>query len=838
MFRISKTLLFFLLLALFCSLSAQIKVSPELSKKLYQQAERNIKALPDFKHKAYQKLLNQYPDGLMAFLLASEENAKLLIANPKDIEAHYLSLNNDPELSKSNLNENIILSYICKITVSDERIEFYRQQMLDRELQAIKERFSDMTERVRAVNLWCRKYMTFEQTSGRDLSPLDILNLTNVGRCEENQIFFVAAARSAGIPARPAFTPWWAHADNNHAWAEVLIDGQWYYLGACEPDYELNRSWFTSMIDKAVLIVAESALPDQNEEILLTGRYMSYINSTPYYSSKLNKSRKVKISCLDHSKPVKNAEISVMVYNWGSLRPLIQCESDSAGFREITLSQGAAFIMAVKDSLVSLQFLPESADDLQITMDLENKPLNEMSLELTYPKAIDYSWDAHPEYEKERESIIVAYNELIRNQNELSFPEIPLLSDSLVQEIMQKSRFNKASFYQFLKNHPNMDHHFLELLSQMDRKIFYQANEVQYQHIYELYQEITKSKIVLSEDLLKNILSPVSYFEELPQYRIPHQWLKWRKTEQKKAISAIFKKMNKSYEISSSKALAGLINTDNMQEVKHLSNLQFRMFAIAILKSNFIPARLSEMPNAILIYANDQWQYYDIHKHDFLKATDDQVKQDQSINFKLSIKDNYGQVLDLKENQLVLTLLQDGVFYENDIQPQLNQEGIYECALRPEFYYLQVGYRINGEKTKYQLIPVNLKENTLFDRSLILEEFPSEWSEMIEEYDDIRSWVDTQNNSNDVILLIGDYDREMVRRLNDRVIEQNQNALFQWLGSKVSTENLKFYQYSEKYSQWKNEHPLSTQQLLTFYYNKEKNQWYCYQGMWDYLPNK
>lgn len=838
MFRIKKLLFIFLLLTLSYSLSAQIKISNELSQKLHLQAEKNIKALPDSKYKVYSQLLKQYPDGLMAFLLASEENAKLLIANPNDIEQHYLSLNADPELSNSNLNENVVLSYICKITVSDERIEYYRQQMLDRELQTIKDKYSDMTERVRAVNLWCRKYMTFEQTSGRDLSPLDILNLTNVGRCEENQIFFVAAARSAGIPARPAFTPWWAHADNNHAWAEVLIEGQWYYLGACEPDFELNRSWFTSMIDKAVLIIAESALPDDNEEILLTGRYMSYINSTPYYSSKLNKSRKVKINCFSQSKAVNNAEISILVYNWGSLRPLIQCETDSSGYREITLSQGAAFVMAMKDSLISLQFLPESADDIQMNLDLTQQTLKEFACDLTYPKAIDYSWDTHPEYEKEKERILSSYNDLIRRQSQINFPDFHLLSDTLVQEIMQKSRFNKESFYLFIKNNPNIDLKFLKILSQMDSKIFYQATQQQYQQIYNLFLETQKSKRTFSDELLKNILSPVSYFEELPHQTLPQRWLKWRKKEQNNAITSIFKQMKKTYQVNNVKALAGLINTDQMQDLKYLNSLQFRMAAIAVLKHNFIPARLCELPNAILIYNKDQWQYFDIQKLEFLKGTGALQKTEITSNFKLSIKDSYGQILDLKENQLVLSLMQNGSFYENDIQPKLSETGDYICSLRPELYYLQVGYRVNGEKTKYQLIPVNLIDQPTFEKSLILDEFPSEWAEISEQYSEISLWFNEQDLDKDMILLIGDYDREMVRRLNDRIIEQNQEAMFLWFGAKISTENLKYYQFSEKYAQWIKEHPIYQQQLLTFYYNKEKKQWYYYQGMWDYLPKK
>lgn len=56
----------------------------------------------------------------------------------------------------------------------------------------------------------------------------------------------VAALRTVGIPARQVYTPRWAHTDDNHAWVEAWADGQWYYLGACEPEPELNVAWFSS----------------------------------------------------------------------------------------------------------------------------------------------------------------------------------------------------------------------------------------------------------------------------------------------------------------------------------------------------------------------------------------------------------------------------------------------------------------------------------------------------------------------------------------------------------------------------------------------------------------
>ena len=61
------------------------------------------------------------------------------------------------------------------------------------------------------------------------------------GRCGEESTLAVSAMRSVGIPARQCYVPRWAHCDDNHAWVEVWADGDWHYLGACEPEPVLDK---------------------------------------------------------------------------------------------------------------------------------------------------------------------------------------------------------------------------------------------------------------------------------------------------------------------------------------------------------------------------------------------------------------------------------------------------------------------------------------------------------------------------------------------------------------------------------------------------------------------
>ena len=103
------------------------------------------------------------------------------------------------------------------------------------------------------VNHWCHEKVEYKSTDVRTSSPLSTVK-TAFGRCGEESTFTVAALRSVGIPSRQVYTPRWAHTDDNHAWVEVYVDGKWYFLGACEPDPELNMGWFAVPATRAIMM--------------------------------------------------------------------------------------------------------------------------------------------------------------------------------------------------------------------------------------------------------------------------------------------------------------------------------------------------------------------------------------------------------------------------------------------------------------------------------------------------------------------------------------------------------------------------------------------------------
>ena len=102
---------------------------------------------------------------------------------------------------------------------------------------------------------------------GRTASPLQVYQ-RGFGRCGEESTFLVTALRSVGIAARQVVralvgptatttTPGWRP-----------FDGQsWRYLGACEPEPQLDRGWFTHAAARAVMVHTRAFVQGSREEV-------------------------------------------------------------------------------------------------------------------------------------------------------------------------------------------------------------------------------------------------------------------------------------------------------------------------------------------------------------------------------------------------------------------------------------------------------------------------------------------------------------------------------------------------------------------------------------------
>lgn len=219
---------------------------------------------------------------------------------------------------------------------------------------------------------WCHARVAYVPTSRRDLDPLSIL-ARGEGRCEEAVILFCAAARSVGLPARLATVPSWRHQNDNHAWAEVYVNGTWQLLDPANPSEALDRAWFAPGLAKAPAVLATSfgpPLPDTSENVR-SGDGFTVTNRTAVYA----RTAPVSATVSANGEPVAQATVFLSVYNYGSLRPVGRIVTDEAGRGSIRLGLGTYVASAATAAGRDLALVRVTEEGGALELQLAETPL-------------------------------------------------------------------------------------------------------------------------------------------------------------------------------------------------------------------------------------------------------------------------------------------------------------------------------------------------------------------------------------------------------------------------------------------------------------------------------
>jgi len=240
-----------------------------------------------------------------------------------------------------NIPEDIFLHFVLPLRVNNENLDQFRVVMYDE----IKNRISGMNMHDAAleVNHWCHEKVSYRGSDNRTSSPLASVK-TSFGRCGEESTFTVTALRTVGIPARQVYTPRWAHSDDNHAWVEVWVDGKWYFMGACEPEPDLNMGWFAEPARRAMLVHTRAyGAYHGNEPVIDKEERFAELNLIQNYAAAKN--IYVKVLSADN-KPVANANVEYQLYNYAELYPIAKGTTDQNGISTITTGLGDLLIWA------------------------------------------------------------------------------------------------------------------------------------------------------------------------------------------------------------------------------------------------------------------------------------------------------------------------------------------------------------------------------------------------------------------------------------------------------------------------------------------------------------
>ena len=274
------------------------------------------------------------------------------------------------------------LHFVLPPRVNNEALDSARLVLYDE----LKDRVKGLSlkEAVLEVNHWCHEHVVYTPSDSRTSSPLATIR-TAYGRCGEESTLLVAALRTVGIPARQVYTPRWAHTDDNHAWVEAWVDGQWYFLGACEPEPVLNLAWFNAPVSRAMLVHTKAfGRYDGPEAVISRTPTYTEINVIDNYAH----TGKIIVEVVDaKGQALPHTSVDFKVYNYGEFHTVARQKTDAKGRTTFTAGRGDMILYASravgnsfryglkqvtfgKDSLVrlTLNHSPEDKLDLDFTI--------------------------------------------------------------------------------------------------------------------------------------------------------------------------------------------------------------------------------------------------------------------------------------------------------------------------------------------------------------------------------------------------------------------------------------------------------------------------------------
>ena len=264
--------------------------------------------------------------------------------------------------------EREVRHFVLPVRVNNENLDSARYVFYEELAPRVKD--MDMREAVLEVNHWCHEKAVYMPSDRRTSSPLATVK-TAYGRCGEESTLLVAALRSVGIPARQVYTPRWAHTDSNHAWVEAWVDGEWCFLGACEPEPVLNLGWFNAPASRGMLMHTNVfGRYDGPEEIVRETPNYTEINVIQHYAPE---SDVVDVFVTDEAgTPVEGARVSFQIYNYSEFNSVAYKVTDAEGHAALTAGLGDMMVYVSKDGRFGFSKVSYGKDK-KVTIALDHK---------------------------------------------------------------------------------------------------------------------------------------------------------------------------------------------------------------------------------------------------------------------------------------------------------------------------------------------------------------------------------------------------------------------------------------------------------------------------------
>lgn len=403
--------------------------------------------------------------------------------------------------------DDIFRHFVLPLRVNNENLDSARFVFRKEITPRIKG--MNMRDAVLEVNHWCHEHVTYQPSDARTSSPLATLK-TAWGRCGEESTFLVTALRSVGIPARQVYTPRWAHTDDNHAWVEAWVDGEWCFLGACEPEPVLNLGWFNSPASRGLLMHTKVFGDYQGqEEVMTRTNQYTEINVIANYAKCAPATVIVKDA---DGKLAVGAKVEWKIYNYAEFYTVSRQTADEKGESKLTAGLGDMLVMAFKgDKFGYSKVTFGSSDALTITLNHTVGEEFEDDIDIVPPMEGANLPEVTPE-QRATNDLRLAKEDSIRNAYRATFPKKEDLSayPEEEQKLILTSEGNYQTIMHMLNNKEVEHDRAVAMLQTLSEKDLRDGDmEILYDHLLNTPADVD----------VKHILAPRIADERLTPWR-------------------------------------------------------------------------------------------------------------------------------------------------------------------------------------------------------------------------------------------------------------------------------------------------------------------------------
>ena len=521
---------------------------------------------------------------------------------------------------RNKIDEEMFAEYVLGARINNEDISENRSFFYKEVSDLIKGK--SMKAAVIELNYWCSSKVTYRTTDNRTASPLTVYNNT-YGRCGEESTFAVSVFRSVGIPARQVYVPLWSHCDDNHAWVEVWCDGSWYFLGACEPEDELNQGWFLNASKRAMMVHARCYNPELEKDVNAGVGIPVAVNALSTYAPTKEITVKV-VNEIGDALP--DTKVHFKVINYSILGDIAVTCTDKSGITKLKTGSGSLIISASSvDSYGEILIDTKSTTSVELKLSKEGYKEVENCFVMRAPGILNSEnskkqiQSDKAEERKKKEAKKRADKEEGLFDREAANKAVEGFNKEdkkTLLEILSKSCGNQNELQKFLAEVNEIPAEWkAEILKSLEIKDYQDTSA------YTLFEHCLYTNINLYEKYPKDIfykyvLCPrVSYEKIIPFRKYLLEKFKGTKLSDIDEIREFFSKVNSGLKEKPELEYASLISTAyGAYWSGYASARSKRVIFIQILRSLGIPARLNPKDDSMEVYLNGEFVAIEVSK--------------------------------------------------------------------------------------------------------------------------------------------------------------------------------------------------------------------------------